>query len=116
MPQPEQPQQLEQSPDATNSDWQLLAEVDTRSAGHSAATTAVAIKPADTQATLGKHRYLLLVIEKGEPDDPFGNTFYSEIDLDDGREHAPPPLPEGRSVLVIDDRTKSNSIPPRRPS
>ena len=103
--QPEQPQQLEAAPDAANSDWQLLAAVDTRSAGHNDATTAAALTPADPKpaATLGKHRYLLMVIEKGETNDPFGNTFYSEIDLDDGREHAPPPLPEGRSVLVIDD-------------
>ena len=96
-------EQLEVAPNAPASGWQLLAEVDTRSAGHSEATTAVAVTPNDEAATLGEHRYLLLVIEKGEPDDPYGNTFYSEIDLDDGREHAPPPLPEGRSELVIDD-------------
>jgi hypothetical protein len=96
-------EQLEEAPDAPDSGWQLLAEVDTRSAGHSDATTAVAITPTDSAATLGKQRYLLMVIEKGESDDPFGNTFYSEIDLDDGQEHAPSPLPEGRSELVIDD-------------
>lgn len=97
------PQQLELGPEADDSGWQLLAEVDTRSAGHSRATTAVAIRPAESAVTLGTHRYLLLVVEKGEPDDSFGHTFYSEIDLDDGRDHPAPPLPEGRTVLVIDD-------------
>ena len=35
----------------------------------------------DSDGAIGTYRYLLLDVRKTESDDPFGNTFYSEIDV-----------------------------------
>jgi hypothetical protein len=39
----------------------------------------------DTAGPLGKFRYLLLDVRETENDDPFGNTFYCEIDVVEGK-------------------------------
>jgi hypothetical protein len=39
---------------------------------------------ADSDGSLGKFRFLLFDVVKTESDDPFGNTFYSEIDVIEG--------------------------------
>lgn len=91
--------ELATDPADENSGWKLLTEVDTRKLGTSPNGTAVAIKSGAREASLGRHRYLLMAIEKVEPDDMFGQTFYSEIDIDDGQQHDPPP---GRSTLEIE--------------
>jgi hypothetical protein len=90
--------------DLAKAGWKLLASVDTRTAnnqtenkGEKSATE----KPADATAggqfavnvaprggaAIGAYRYLLLDIQRTESADPFGNTFYSEIDVLDGQEH-----------------------------
>lgn len=60
--------------------WILLATVDTRpKQGESGGQYGVSIS--DSRGTLGKFRYLLFDSVPTETDDPFGNTFYSEIDV-----------------------------------
>ncbi|MBN1855040.1 MAG: hypothetical protein JW829_20065 [Pirellulales bacterium] len=56
--------------------------------------------------TIAKHNsnesYLLFDVSRTEATDPFGNTFYSEIDVDDGkaREAFTPPASETRREIV----------------
>ncbi|MBN1124059.1 MAG: DUF1080 domain-containing protein [Sedimentisphaerales bacterium] len=60
--------------------WKLVAQVDTRpKEGQGGGQYAVSI--GDSDGVLGKSRYLLFDISRTEGDDPFGNTFYSEIDV-----------------------------------
>ncbi|MCO5053457.1 MAG: DUF1080 domain-containing protein [Verrucomicrobiae bacterium] len=66
--------------DLARSGWQLLAAVDTRPAtGDWGGEYRVRIT--DASGELGKFRYLLFDISPTEQNDPFGNTFYSEIDV-----------------------------------
>ena len=69
--------------------WTLLASVDTRPKdGEPGGQYGVSIgDPA--AGGVGKYRYLLFDISRTESDDPFGNTFFSEIDVLDGKDHAP---------------------------
>ncbi len=60
--------------------WKLIATVDTRSKeGESGGQYGVSIR--DTSGSLGTFRYLLFDVFETESDDPWGNTFYSEIDV-----------------------------------
>jgi hypothetical protein len=60
--------------------WKLIATVDTRpKQGDSGGQYGVSI--ADSTGTLGKFRYLLFDSIPSEDDDPWGNTFFSEIDV-----------------------------------
>jgi hypothetical protein len=73
--------------------WKLVAKVDTRpKEGEGGGQHGVSIS--DSAGTIGKYRYLLFVISRTEAADPFGNTFYSEIDVDDGKPREVPPTPE----------------------
>ncbi len=60
--------------------WELVARVDTRPKGgggqHGVALAA-------ERGVIGAYRYLLFDISQTESRDPFGNTFYSEIDVID---------------------------------
>jgi hypothetical protein len=62
--------------------WKLIAKVDTRpkewqgGGAHGASIS-------DSSGKLGTYRYLLFDISRTEDRDPFGNTFYSEIDVID---------------------------------
>jgi hypothetical protein len=70
-------------------DWKLLASVDSRPAeGELGGQYGVSIAGANGRS-LGKHRYLLFEVAPTETETPFGQTFFSEIDVDDGREHEP---------------------------
>ena len=93
--------------------WTLLAHVDTRPAeGRGGGQYGVTVF-AD-EGAIGQYRHLLFDIARTETDDPFGNTFYSEIDIDDGAEYAAPPAPaaeparleltagDGASEITID--------------
>ena len=75
--------------DLQASGWTLLASVDTRPKdGERGGQYGVSIgDPA--AGGVGKYRYLLFDVARTESDDPFGNTFFSEIDVLDGKEHAP---------------------------
>lgn len=60
--------------------WKLVAAVDTRpTAGEPGGQYGVSIS--DTAGALGKYRYFLFDMSRTENHDPFGNTFYSEIDV-----------------------------------
>lgn len=77
--------------DPAKSGWKLAASVDTRPAnGEPGGQYAVTIF--DPAGNLGTFRYLLFDILRTEDVDPFGNTFYSEIDVTD------PAAPE--SIMV----------------
>jgi hypothetical protein len=94
--------------DPASRGWQLVAEVDTRDedAGDGG-QYGVSIAD-DAGGNLVETRYLLFVIESTETNDPFGNTFYSEIDVVDGREHPPAARREEGAVTVLElsDGTK----------
>ncbi len=60
--------------------WKLIAAVDTRSKdGQAGGQHGVSVR--DSQDNLGRHRYLLFDIARTAGDDPFGQTFYGEIDV-----------------------------------
>lgn len=60
--------------------WKLLATVDTRpKQGDGGGQHGASI--ADSEGSLGRFRYLLFDCARTESDDPFGNTFYSELDI-----------------------------------
>ncbi len=60
--------------------WKLIAAIDTR-AQDSQAGGQHGVSVRDSQADLGRHRYLLFDIARTAGDDPFGQTFYGEIDV-----------------------------------
>jgi len=107
---PAKPAGLAKDTDFAAAGWKLLASVDTRpKQGEMGGQYGVTI--ADSAgAALAKTRYLLLDISRTEDADPFGNTFFSEIDVDDGKQHTPPPPPAkaetvataGEAKIVID--------------
>lgn len=69
--------------------WKRIASVDTRpGAGPFGGQYGVSVSGAS--GVLGHYRYLLLDVSRTEAADPFGNTFFSEIDIDDGRQYAAP--------------------------
>jgi hypothetical protein len=61
--------------------WKLLAEVDTRPSGNGAVGGQYGASIFDSEGSVGPFRYLLFDISRTENHDPFGNTFYSEIDV-----------------------------------
>jgi hypothetical protein len=66
--------------DLSSCGWKLIAEVNTRpQTGASGGQYGVSIQ--DSTGVLGKYRYLLLDISATQRSDPFGNTFFSEIDV-----------------------------------
>lgn len=84
-----------------NCGWKHLADVDTRpTAGESGGQYGASIF--DSAGALGRFQFVLLEVAPTETADPFGNTFYSEIDVDDGTVHAVPSntAPEPRVEVV----------------
>lgn len=83
--------------------WIRLADVDSHNTdGGRAGQVGVGIADPSGQS-LGNYRYLLLDVEKSRPDNRFGNTFFTEIDVVDGNEY-PLPEPDGNiDSIVIDD-------------
>jgi hypothetical protein len=59
--------------------WKSVASVDTRPKERPGGQYGVSI--CDSNGTIGRYRYLLFDISHTEGADPFGNTFYSEIDV-----------------------------------
>ncbi len=75
--------------------WRLVASVDTRpKTGEPGGQYGVAISD-PAAGVLAKCRYLLFDVSRTEATDTFGNTFFSEIDISDGKEHAAPPAKKG---------------------
>lgn len=76
--------------DLEESDWTLIADVDTRD-GEEPEDGQYGVNIAgEKEEGLGKFRYLLFDVAPTETETPFGQTFFSEIDVDDGREHEAP--------------------------
>jgi hypothetical protein len=68
--------------DLASCGWKLIATVDTRpQEGQGGGQYGVSIS--DSSGNIGQYRYLLFDIFRTETRDPFGNTFYSEIDVID---------------------------------
>jgi hypothetical protein len=66
--------------DLTTCGWREIAFVDTRPKdGEDGGQYGVSI--ADTSGSLGRYRYLIFDVFETESDDPWGQTFYSEIDV-----------------------------------
>ena len=66
--------------DPTTCGWTLIASVDTRpKEGDGGGQHGVAIT--NGNGVIGKYRYLLVDASRTEDRDPFGNTFFSEIDV-----------------------------------
>ncbi len=66
--------------DPAKAGWTLIATVDTRPKKGEEMGGQYGVSSADDKgAAIGKYRYLLFDISRTEDDDPFGNTFYSEI-------------------------------------
>jgi hypothetical protein len=77
--------------DPTSCGWQRIATVDTRPKdGDPAGQHGVSLS--STSGTLGEFRFLLFEISRTEERDPFGNTFFSEIDVVDANGPAPTPV------------------------
>jgi hypothetical protein len=64
--------------------WVRLAAVDTRPDGR-AIGGQYGVSVSSSNGALGSFRYLLFDCRRTETDDPFGNTFYSEIDVLDAQ-------------------------------
>jgi hypothetical protein len=60
--------------------WKLVASVDTRPKDEQGGGQ-YGVSICDSNGTVGKFQYLLFDISRTEGTDPFGNTFYSEIDV-----------------------------------
>ena len=89
--------------DPVSCGWKLLASVDTRPK-EGTAGGAYGVSVADTTGSLGTYRYLLFDMARTEDGDPFGNTFYSEIDVID------PNAPEIVSAAVEDAKPITRSF------
>jgi len=77
--------------------WKLTARVDTRpKKGLGGGQYGVGIF--DTEGIVGKYRYLLFDISRTESRDPFGNTFYSEIDIVDPTSKVVPAVPARQPI------------------
>ena len=82
--------------------WKLMTSVDTRpKAGPLGGQYGVCISDSGG-APLGRFRYLLFDASRTADADHFGNTFFSEIDVSDGQEHATPPAVAGQFEIVFD--------------
>ncbi len=64
---------------SNSSGWKKIADVDSRTRNRQGGQHVARIF--DTQSPLGHFRHLLFVVKASELDDPFGNTFFSEIDI-----------------------------------
>lgn len=86
--------------DLEKAGWKLIASVDTRpNEGEPGGQYGVSIT--DSDGSLGKYRYLVFEVSRTESATPFGNTFFSEIDISDGVEHEPPPEPKPVPLDVV---------------
>lgn len=80
--------------DPAQSGWTLVANADTRLTEDNSEGGQHGITISGTVGVIGQFRYLLFDIENTEDRDPFGNTFYSEIDVVDANGPAPASIVE----------------------
>ncbi len=88
--------------------WKLLANVNTKPKSEDGGGQ-YGVSIADTDGNLGQFRYLLFDISATERDDPFGNTFYSEISVIDANAAsvaaANPATAEDFSITAADGKS-----------
>jgi hypothetical protein len=85
--------------DPSESGWTKIAEVDSRDyADGKQGQTGVSIDG------VGKYRYLLVDIQKSDETSSFGNTFFTEIDIVDGKEYPKAEPLRNVDSMVIDDK------------
>jgi hypothetical protein len=89
--------QPKKSTDPQTCGWQFVGKVDTRPAGKEPGGQ-YGVGISDSGGTIGKYRYLLFDIARTEETDPFGNTFYSEIDVVDPTTPAVAAVPAGQAI------------------
>ena len=65
--------------------WKRIAAVDTRPPRGAAPGGRYAVRVSDTSGSLGTFRYLLFEIFATETLDPWGHTFYGEIDVTENK-------------------------------
>jgi hypothetical protein len=71
--------QVDNDADLVQCGWSRIASVDTRNSGHLGGQHASVVS--DPSGAIGTFRYLLFEMQPTEIDTPFGNTFFSEIDI-----------------------------------
>jgi hypothetical protein len=85
--------------DPSQCGWRLVSDVDTRPGGEGREMGGqYAVSIFDSEGPIGKYRYLLLDASRTQNEDPFGNTFFSEIDV---IASTAPEVPEVRPPLVL---------------
>ena len=89
--------------------WKLLAKVDTRpQTGEVGGQYGVTVSGEST--SLGEFRYFLFEISPTETNDPFGNTFFSEIDIIEAHPASAPtyagvePARDTQTIITADPR------------
>ena len=91
------------STDLEKAGWKLLASVDTRTEEASSGGQHAVSITGEENKPLGEYRYLLFDISSTDEADRFSNTFFSEIDVDDGEEHE-------REVVALTSRGENFEI------
>lgn len=87
--------------DPTTVGWKQLARVDTRpKEGDGGGRYGVSLS--DSDGVLGRFRYLLFEVSRTQQRDPFGNTFFSEIDVIDAAGPPPGTLVEKARLITFD--------------
>ncbi len=90
-------QQPKSGTDPQTCGWKLIATVDTRpQQGTGGGQYAVSVR--DSDGAIGKYQYLLFDISATERSDPFGNTFFSEIDVVDPTSKVVPVVPANQAT------------------
>ena len=90
----------EKSDELANLGWKEIARVDTRKEGNGGQ---IGVSIFEENGILGKFRYLLFDISATEKEDAFGNTFFSEIDVEDREGKGEPIVMEQeRSVKMVE--------------
>ncbi len=84
--------------------WRRIAGVDTRPAkGDTGGRHGVSIT--DSEGVIGRFRYLLFAVEPTEKRDPFGLTFFSEIDIVSLDGPDPEYIPAGKPLTLVNFHT-----------
>jgi hypothetical protein len=91
--------------DPAGAGWTKLSSIDTRSASERPGGQYAASTREASGAAMGRYRYLLFDVSPTETDDRFGNTFFGEIDIRDGKEYTAPTRALGAGDYDIRIRT-----------
>lgn len=89
---------LPRNADPAESGYKLIVSVDTRPEGQEVGGQYAVSIVDSAGAALGSYRYLLVDVSATRPGDRFSNTFFCEIDIDDGQVHAARPAGSGITI------------------